>query len=362
MTTLRDYQRESVEFLLAHRRAFVVAPAGAGKTVIAAEALRRQALYKFAWIANTREQVEQAKRALGPDLEAAGLVCCMAAKPNLQNCDVVIVDESHHAPANQWSAAIDTMHPDAILWGLSATPFAEDEERNNYLKNTFENFIFIDREEVLAGGHLVPGIVKPIDLDSTNEFEDAIRPAVLAETNRRCARFRSVPRHEHQRRVAWQLTQEHLQNDNRRNGAVVALAQSEMAQNQTVVVLVASIEHGERLAELIPGAAVLHSKLPKKLRTQRTDDLRAGRLKCAVATSLMDEGADFPVASVLILAAAGRSATKTIQRAGRVMRPYPGKDAGVVYDFVDKGLIFAHAQWRARLRVYRELGYNIYET
>jgi len=356
---LRDYQRESVEFLLKHKRAFLVAPAGAGKTRCAAEALRRQALHKFAWLANTREQVDQARAALGPELEAAGFVACMASKPSLRDCDVVVIDESHHAPANQWSATIGTMNPDAILWGLSATPFAEDEERNNYLKRTFQNFIFIDRNDVLAGGHLVPGVVKPVALDELNEFEDEIRPAVKAETERRCARFRGVPRHEHQRRVAWQLTQDHLQNDNRRNGAVVALAKSEMAQGQTVVILVASIEHGEKLAELIEGAAVLHSKLPKKLRQQRTDDLRAGRLKCAVATSLMDEGADFPVASVLILAAAGRSATKTIQRAGRVMRPYPGKSSGVIYDFTDRGLIFAHAQWRARLKVYQELGYTI---
>jgi len=41
------------------------------------------------------------------------------------------------------------------------------------------------------------------------------------------------------------------------------------------------------------------------------------------------------------------------------MRPHKGKTEGVVYDFVDRGLAHAHAQWKARRRVYLELGYTI---
>ena len=113
--------------------------------------------------------------------------------------------------------------------------------------------------------------------------------------------------------------------------------------------------------EQIDGAQMLHSKLPGRERRQRVEDLRAGRLRCAVATSLLDEGADFPIAGVLILAAGGRSATKTVQRAGRVMRPHAGKECGVVYDFVDRGLAHANAQWKARRRTYLELGYTLEE-
>jgi superfamily II DNA or RNA helicase len=136
-----------------------------------------------------------------------------------------------------------------------------------------------------------------------------------------------------------------------------------MQRGETVIVLVGAIEHGELLAEDIgPGAACIHSKLPAKRRRELTQALKDGTLKCAVATSLLDEGADFPRASVLILAAGGRSATKTIQRAGRVMRPYEGKTCGVVYDFADRGLAFANAQWKARRRVYASLGYAIQEA
>ena len=76
------------------------------------------------------------------------------------------------------------------------------------------------------------------------------------------------------------------------------------------------------------------------------------------SSSLADEGLDVPRASVLVLAAGGRSAGKLEQRAGRVLRPFEGKSAGVVHDFLDRGCLFGHAQARARTKVYEKLGYH----
>ena len=359
---LRPYQVEAVDFLTARRRAFLVAPAGSGKTVIGAHAVARSMPRGFAWIGNTKEQVEQAERALTAAGRTGGLVCCMMARPNLSDCDLVVVDESHHAPASVWDSVISTVRSDATLWGLSATPFGDDEDRNNFLKQRFEEFMFIERDEVMAGGHLVSGRVIPVDIDKPFVYDVELKPALEAECKRWRARYRFIPEYEIRKRVQWQMTQEHLQNNMARNAAIVNIARAEMQQGEVVIILVASIEHGERLVEQIEGSAILTSKLPAKLRRQRVEDLRAGRLRCAVATSLLDEGADFPIASVLILAAGGRSSTKTVQRAGRVMRPHAGKTEGVVYDFVDHGLAFAHAQWKSRRRVYSQLGYALEDS
>ena len=365
MTTLRTYQEAAVDWLRFKRRGMVVAPAGSGKTVIAAHAAARvlQPYQRALWVANTREQVEQAVRAIQSTVGAGGVewtVECVAARPDPTGADLIVMDECHHCPAATWSQLLNDLPPTATVWGFTATPWHDtDEDRNASVRAAFGEFFQISRYEVMAGGHLVPGIVRIINLDTPDEFEPSIAPLVAQEARRRAARFRSVPFSEHQKRAAWQLTQEHLQHDNRRNGAVVSIARSEMEQGSTCIILVSSIEHGEQLEALIEGSAVLHSKLPAKVRRERVAALRGGQLKCAIATSLMDEGADFPVASVLILAAAGRSSTKTIQRAGRVMRPHVGKTCGIVYDFADRGLRFAHAQHRARVRVYRELHYTI---
>ncbi len=365
---LRPYQQEAVDFLTTHRRGFLVAPAGSGKTVVGAFAAAQCAVLggisaeRIAWVANTKEQVEQARTALTAVGAGEALVCCMMAMPDLSFHLLVIVDEAHHSPASCWDATIATVRADAILWGLSATPFGDDEDRNTFLKKKFEEFMFIEREEVMAGGHLVPGIVKPIDIDKPFEYDTEMRAELEAEIKRWKARYRFIPDHEIRKRVQWQLTLKHLQNNAARNAAIVNVARAEMLQGESVLILVASIEHGEKLAEQIEGAAMLHSKLPGKVRRERVDDLRSGKLRCAVATSLADEGADFPRLGCAILAAGGRSSTKVIQRTGRVMRPHKGKTEGVVYDFMDRGLAHAHAQWKARRRVYLELGYTIEEA
>jgi superfamily II DNA or RNA helicase len=359
---LRPYQVEALDFLVDRSRAFVIAPAGSGKTVIGAAACAKvlRSGDRVAWLANTREQCAQAEAALQRAGVEDPMVACVAAQPDLSGYTIVVIDEAHHSPAATWRAMIDSSAKARHLWGLSATPWTDDKDRNTSVQQTFLEFIEIDRADVMAGGHLVPGHVHVLDIDWPRGYDGEIEPQVEREVLRRTRIFRAIPEHEHRRRVIWQYTSDHLRNDAARNAAIIRTAEQEMAKGETVIILVGSIEHGEYLAESVVGAACIHSKLGAKKRKELTDALRDGSLKCAVATSLLDEGADFPRASVLILAAGGRSATKTIQRAGRVMRPHAGKTCGIVYDFADRGLTFAHAQWKARLRVYEDLGYIIH--
>lgn len=101
---LRDYQETAVQFLACRKRGLVVAPAGSGKTVIAAAALVRVLLSKMrprkvriGWMANTTEQVAQAKAALRlfPAIKelATVTVKCAAADTDWSDCDVLIADE-----------------------------------------------------------------------------------------------------------------------------------------------------------------------------------------------------------------------------------------------------------------------------
>jgi superfamily II DNA or RNA helicase len=366
MMNLRNYQQQAVAWIVPRKRGMVVAPAGSGKTIIASHAAA-QALRPGEhglWVANTREQVDQAIAALtstpGPE-DVTWRVECVAAGPSAEGCSLVVVDEAHHAPAETWAALINSLPTTCRLWGFTATPWHEDEERNDAVIAAFEEFFEIEREDVMAGGHLVPGIVRVIDVDKTGERDLELRHQIEEEFQKKKMRYLygGLTPDEARRRIAWQFVQEDMASSSRRNGAIVSLARAELEQGATTIVLVGSVAHGEFLASQIPGAELLHAKLPKKERRRRVKALRSGELKCAVATSLMDEGADFPVASVLILAAPGKSATKTIQRAGRVMRPHPGKEHGIVYDFADRGWRMAHGQHRKRLAVYRGLGYAI---
>lgn len=361
---LRAYQRDAIEFLLPRRRAFVVAPAGSGKTIMAAAAVARRAEpgWLVGWLCNTIEQKQQAITAIsrveGPE-NVSFIVECAAARPDLSSCQLVVVDEAHHAPAETWLASVRTAG-DAVLWGFSATPWHDsDVDRNKLVRDTFVDFHTITRDLLLDDGHLAVGKVWMHDLDAPGQYDREIEAQAAFEVIRRCRRFPGIPRFEHERRVRWQVTQEFLQANEARNACAVALVLQEVAAGHSTLVLVGSIEHGEKIAERVgPEAVLVHSQLAKKRRAQLIEEFRSGERLILFATSLADEGLDVPRASRLVLLSGGRSSGKLEQRAGRVLRPAPGKSGGVIHDFLDAGACFALAQARARFRVYERLGYE----
>lgn len=359
---LRPYQQRAVAFLQGKQRAFVVAPAGSGKTIIAAAAIKAAMQpgsgsditehARIVWLANTLEQVEQAKAAaekFGVRIEAH----CVAAQPDCSLAHLVIVDEAHHMPAATWTATIGSAR--CAVWGFSATPWSTS-ERDDKLRSYFKDFIVIPRDEVLEHGAITKGIVYVHDIDAPGAFDPQIDTWTEQESIRRCRRFPFIAPEEHERRARWQATAESVRNNAERNRVIVHMANG---SDDPSLILVSTIDHGAELATSIWDCALVHAKLARKHRQKLINDFREGALHCLIATSLADEGLDVPRASVLILAAGGRSAAKLEQRAGRVMRPHEGKEFGTVHDFADRGAKLAHSQFLARARTYKKLGYTI---
>lgn len=359
---LRPYQSNCVEFLAAERLALCVCPAGGGKTIIGAAALAKAAnpWDLIGWACNTREQVEQGQKALA----AAGVTprwvkCVAGLKPeDIAYLDFLVIDEVHHLPANSWSLLFDSAK--GVVWGLTATPKSGDPDRDwHFGKIWGDRVVKVSRDEVMAGGHLAKGRVVILDLDQPGEHNAEIEAEASAEAIKMRRKCPMLAKEEILRRCTWQATLTRLIENPIRHAAVVSTANREMANDQSVLILVSQIEQGERFAQVIPGAVLAHSKMGAKKRKAAIEAFRSGELRCLIATSLADEGLDVPRASVLILATAGRSAAKLEQRTGRVMRPSEGKTTGLVYDFADTGASMAAAQSNARRRAYKKLGYAI---
>jgi superfamily II DNA or RNA helicase len=371
MFQARSYQTAAVDFLTKplRPRALIVAPAGSGKTVIAATALSRICVpnTKVAWLANTREQVDQAVAALSRTQGAEDvdlIVACVASQPDLSDRDVVVVDECHHTPAASWARLASQCR--GVLWGFTATPDSGDAERDTQLDKIFggrSNRHTVPRSEVEEAGCVLTGIVTMHDIDARGCLDPEIDALTAVELKKAMAKFRYVPRHELEKRIRWHNTLNALLESEARNSKALYVIASDLANGHSVLVLVNSIEHGEKLSELVEGSVMLSSKLSKKKRAEHIAAFRSGEIRVAFATQLADEGLDVPKASSLVLLAGGRSASKLEQRAGRVMRPDGSKEFGVVHDFLDRGAVFAFAQARARVETYRKLGYQVtYKT
>ena len=374
LVDLRDYQLPAVQALVFSHRAIVKAPAGSGKTIIGAAAVDMfvrcvgDSPKKIAWVANTTDQISQARAAVEkfPEIERRGVVdyFCYVGVGSLTNYDLVVLDECHHAAAPMFAAKL--RYYDGPRWGLSATP-----ERADDLKELVFDLVGpivheVPRAALVQAGQLAQAQVVVHRPNDKAELEQLIRNEALKAYESRKRRwpflFRSKQSADEQMgRCVWAEAQARgIAQNGKRNDRIVKLA-TDHAEDSTLII-VGSIEHGQALSARVLGSEVCYSKLGAKRRRELIAAFGCGALKTLFATSLADEGLDVPRANVLILAAAGRSAAKAEQRTGRVLRAFHDKEHGVIHDFADEQHYFLAAQARKRFAVYRSLGYTITEA
>ena len=321
---LRPYQERSVAavkgaFRAGARRIVLVAPTGAGKTVMGV-AVVSGALAKgrrVLWLAHRRELVGQASARLdlvgatahgvllaghpranptAPIQVASVQTLTVRGSSALPPADIIILDEAHHAVAATWRE-LAAAYPNAeMVLGLTATPERGD---RTPLGDVFQALVAeIRMRELLDGGFLVPC--------------DVIAPAAPQD----------------------ELAEDPLD----------ALAKH--APGRPAILFGSSVAHAQELAaaarrrglraECVDGATATDK------REAALAAFAAGRLDLITNVFVLTEGFDAPRAEVCILAR-GCSATGTyLQMVGRVLRPSPatGKRRAMLIDL--RGLVHVH--------------------
>ena len=360
---LREYQNAAVMFLANHRRAILKAPAGSGKTIIAAAALerviqavKRERKCRVGWLVNTQEQMQQGLEAIAKFPVIAEKsevnVACAAAQTDWSDRDVLVVDECHHSSAASWAAQIGSC--DGARWGMSATPEAGDRE---ILKQLFgESVHHVSRSSVSGNIASAWVVMLQANLPTTAEKIDRLTEILISNRQRF---WRGSPDQLFQA-CRWQaVAQVGIHADHARTAAGIAEATAHISKGDSVLILINTVEHGLAIAAAIPDSVCVHSGIGKKKRRAALGGFKDGSIKCIVATSLADEGMDVPRAGVLILLSGGRSNRLAEQRTGRVLRTFAGKDEARIYDFTDAHHPTMASQSKARVRLYRQLGYKI---
>ena len=227
---------------------------------------------------------------------------------------LIIVDEVQHVPARTVSEVIKNS-PWSLRLGLSATPWRDD-GKDIMIYALIGEVVprRITSSELISKGYLVP--VKIIMVKRKAKIEGVDEGVVGAK------RYVAI-----KNKIFY---------DNKRNEEIAELVK---AAPKPVLILVKEIKHAEelnkKLKEVGLSSAVLTGKEPSSRREAVLRLVAEGKLDAVVATTLADEGLDLPPLRTLVLAAGGRSQTRTLQRVGRVTRPYPGKEVGLVIDIWD---------------------------
>jgi superfamily II DNA or RNA helicase len=240
---------------------------------------------------------------------------------------LVVADECHHLPAATFRSVLAGL-PGKYRFGLTATPTRADGLTPLLDLCIGPQLYRVTHEELVAAGHLVVPEVVAVETGCACEAAD--HTALVAA----------------------------LVDDAARNRLLVDLAAREAQQGHAVLVLSGRIAHCRLLTDLLANegvrACALTGSVPRAKRSEILRRFREREVQVLCATTLADEGLDVPLLSRLVLATPARAEGRTIQRIGRLMRPYPGKPKPILYDLVDDSPI-ARSQHTARRRAYRRV-------
>jgi superfamily II DNA or RNA helicase len=347
MLTLRQYQRTAVKSAVVHfafnQRGLLVSPAGSGKTVIAASILKEVKAGRTIWITPTQETKAQGEKAC----EAVGLkdvtCACFQGQPDLSGYEWAVVDEGHVSGCDSIQSMLEGYTGKVLA--MTATPIRSDSIDIEQIVGRC--FYTVKRSDVMDAGGIVGASVWWVDVPGS----------IVEDVNLAASReIRSWMNDEQVNRVMFRHAKKlGIVANDWRNRKAAEMARRAIDKGRSVLVLVAEIEQGRGIVELIGDGAVLaHSGM--KRREERLEDIRAGRIPCVVATQIFDQGTDMPILSVVIMACGGKAEGRTIQRVGRIQRPYPGKPESWVIDFRDSHHYFLESQAKKRAMVYRKLG------
>jgi len=339
---LREYQKEAIKVLLRERRGMLAAPTGSGKTAVIGASLIYTCPRPALWICHTISLAEQTRQTLSENLnEPVGLIgagveqiepvtvaliqSLWSKRLGLRNyfpqVKTLIVDECHHSAARTYFKVIQSCYNAGYRFGLSATPFRNEEGENLWLIGAIGKVLMaIDHKNLIADKFIADPIVafvrlKPLTLTSTDDWNQVYREGIILNPVR--------------------------------NSLIVSIA----AHFKPSLILVWSIEHGEILLRLAKGrglnAMFVHGEHSAALRMKAIKDLNEGRLDILIASDIFKEGVDIPAVPTLINAAGQKSKVATIQRIGRALRPKPPLNKALIVDFFDANEpLRRHAQIR----------------
>jgi len=352
---LREYQQKAVEWAKTSD-GLIVAPAGSGKTWIAASIIKHYATlnptWTFGWTAPTIETCQQGR----VSLRVAGVpdekvdIRCPHESVDFSKKQLLIVDEAKRSAAKVLKGIIESCN--GLRYGFDATPWGDDPDRNMVTRTLFRNRTYeISRTEIgdsLADAYLE--ISHATDLNLQQKIDDNIDR--LFNTR---VKYMRVREDELKRMCAWEsIVDIGICKNRERNKYAINYAVEHL--DMQTLILIPRITLGEDYEHQIPNSRLVHSKIGKKDRRAYMEEFKAGNLRTMIATSLADEGLDLPNVELLIMVSGGRSSQKTIQRASRALRKTETKNCATIVDFSDKFHPIGAFHAKKRMTCYRELG------
>ena len=343
MINLRPYQTDLIDRVRqsmqkGNRRVLMQLPTGGGKTLVASEILKQTSDngYRSIFLADRRKLIDQTGEKLGnyrvdhgiimagrkPDFRAPVQVASIqtlysrAIKRevmSLPDVQLVVIDEAHKSLGNQYAELINDHYPEAFVLGLTATPIRAD---GRGLGEMYDDLVLGPSVNTLVDD----GFLVPMRYYAPSKPDMAYLESIM---DKRKGDYNEVKLGKYMEKNEYLI------------GDVVKHYQR-IADGQQAVVFASSVRHSIYLAEAFNKAGIPAEHIDGTtyhIERQRIyDDVHSGKTKVLTNCAVLIEGWDEPQISVAILARPTKSVATYLQMAGRVLRPFPGKDEAILID------------------------------
>ncbi len=351
--SLRPFQNQAVSAMLSKDFGTLDAPTGSGKTIMALYIIY-QRMQPALIIVHTKELasqwIERIETFLGISKEEIGIIgsgkkvigekITVALVQSLYKCieeislktGQIVVDECHRTPSRTFTEAISGFDSKYML-GLSATPWRRDNLSKLIFWYLGDVRYEIDKTELVEKGDLLPAEVIVRETDFNPFFDPVIEYS--------------------------KMLSELTSNDERNHLIASDIAkEAKEGDGKCCLVLTDRKKHCETLQAILK----YKYKIPSDLLTGDVPDinrkdilhrLNNGEIKVLVATGqLIGEGFDCKNLSTLFIVTPIRFSGRVLQYLGRILRPAPGKNKALVYDYVDAKVGILKTAAKSRQKVY----------
>lgn len=353
---LYDYQEEAVKCGLKAKNGVLVAPCGSGKTQIGLALCARLGMNTL-WLTHTQEllkqSMERAKRYLscpmgtitGGKVNAVNGITFATvqtmSKIDLAEFhdffDVVIVDECHRCVGTPTSLTmfwkVVSKLSARYKYGLTATPKRSDGMEKAMFALLGPKFYEISRDQV-KNNTCPLCVLEPKQTGWEPDMESCLNPDGTLNYSA--------------------LITDCTENSER-NEIISKEINFAAGENGTTLVLSERVHHLELLAEMCQYKYGILSTAKKSERQDLLRQLSEGEINVLFATyAIAKEGLDIPCLRNLIMASPVKDEITVTQSAGRVMRKYPDKECGCIWEFEDNMRMLQ--KWlQKRIAIYRRL-------